>query len=41
MKAGGFARGAGHGATFQDNQKKYWHVSTMVVAVKNNFDGYT
>ena len=25
MKAGGFARGAGHGATFQDNQKKYWH----------------
>ncbi|MFN5376083.1 MAG: family 43 glycosylhydrolase [Chitinophagaceae bacterium] len=38
MKAGGFARGAGHGATFQDNQKKYWHVSTMVVAVKNNFE---
>ena len=38
LKAGGFARGAGHGATFQDNQKKYWHVSTMVVAVKNNFD---
>ena len=38
MKAGGFARGAGHGSTFQDNQKKYWHVSTMVVAVKNNFE---
>ncbi len=38
MKAGGFARGAGHGETFQDNQKKYWHVSTMVVAVKNNFE---
>jgi len=38
LKAGGFARGAGHGATFQDNQKKYWHVSTMVVAVKNNFE---
>ena len=38
MKAGGFARGAGHGATFQDNQKKYWHVSTMVVAIKNNFE---
>lgn len=38
MKAGGFARGAGHGATFQDNQKKYWHVSTMVVAQKNNFE---
>lgn len=38
LKAGGFARGAGHGSTFQDNQKKYWHVSTMVVAVKNNFE---
>ncbi len=38
FKPGGFARGAGHGATFQDNQKKYWHVSTMVIAVKNNFE---
>ncbi len=38
MKAGGFARGAGHGATFQDNQQKYWHVSTQVIAVKNNFE---
>ena len=37
-KAGGFSRGAGHGATFQDNQQKYWHVSTQVVAVKNNFE---
>ncbi|MFN5055958.1 MAG: discoidin domain-containing protein [Bacteroidota bacterium] len=38
IKAGGFSRGAGHGATFQDNQGKYWHVSTQVVAVKNNFE---
>lgn len=38
IKAGGFARGAGHGATFQDNQKKYWHVSTIAIAVKNNFE---
>ena len=38
FKPGGFARGAGHGATFQDNQGNYWHVSTMVVAVKNNFE---
>ncbi len=38
IKAGGFSRGAGHGATFQDNQQKYWHVSTQVVAVKNNFE---
>lgn len=38
LKAGGFSRGAGHGATFQDNQGKYWHVSTQVVGVKNNFE---
>jgi xylan 1,4-beta-xylosidase len=37
-KAGGFARGAGHGATFQDNWENYWHVSTMVIATKNNFE---
>lgn len=28
FKPGGFSRGAGHGATFQDNQQNYWHVST-------------
>jgi beta-xylosidase len=38
IKAGGFARGAGHGATFQDNQQKYWHVSTIAIGVKNNFE---
>jgi len=38
MKLGGFARGAGHGATFQDNQKNYWHVSTIMLSVKNNFE---
>jgi hypothetical protein len=38
FKAGGFARGAGHGATFQAPDGKYWHVSTMVVGVKNNFE---
>jgi xylan 1,4-beta-xylosidase len=37
-KAGGFARGAGHGATFQDNWKNYWHVSTISISVKNNFE---
>lgn len=37
-KAGGFARGAGHGATFQDNNKNYWHVSTISISVKNNFE---
>ena len=38
FKLGGFARGAGHGATFQDNYNNYWHVSTMVLSVKNNFE---
>ena len=37
-KPGGFARGAGHGATFQDNWKNYWHVATTVISVKNNFE---
>ncbi|MEK7198689.1 MAG: discoidin domain-containing protein, partial [Bacteroidota bacterium] len=38
FKPGGFARGAGHGATYQDLFKQWWHVSTIVVAVKNNFE---
>jgi hypothetical protein len=38
FKPGGFARGAGHGATFQDNWKNYWHVSTIAISVKNNFE---
>ncbi|HEX7905748.1 MAG TPA: family 43 glycosylhydrolase [Chitinophagaceae bacterium] len=38
MKLGGFVRGAGHGATFQDNYKNYWHVSTTVISVKNTFE---
>lgn len=37
-KPGGFARGAGHGSTFQDKWNNYWHVSTMVISVKNNFE---
>ena len=37
-KPGGFARGAGHGATFQDKGNHYWHVSTTVLSVKNNFE---
>ena len=37
-KLGGFIRGAGHGATFQDVYNNYWHVSTMVVSVKNTFE---
>ena len=38
FKPGGFARGAGHGSTFTDNNKNYWHVSTISIAVKNNFE---
>jgi len=37
-KPGGFARGAGHGATFQDNWQNFWHVSTITIAVKNSFE---
>jgi hypothetical protein len=37
-KPGGFARGAGHGATYQDLYGKWWHVSTIVIGVKNNFE---
>lgn len=37
-KPGGFARGAGHGSTFRDNWNNYWHVSTIAISVKNNFE---
>ncbi len=37
-KPGGFARGAGHGATFQDKYGNWRHVSTIVIGVKNNFE---
>lgn len=38
IKLGGFVRGAGHGATFQDKFDNYWHVSTTVLSVKNTFE---
>jgi len=37
-KPGGFIRGAGHGATYRDVYGNYWHVSSMVIGVKNNFE---
>jgi hypothetical protein len=37
-KPGGFARGAGHGATFQDRLGNWWHVATIPISVKNNFE---
>ena len=38
MKLGGYVRGAGHGTTFEDNDKNFWHISTTVVSVKNTFE---
>ena len=38
MKLGGYVRGAGHGATFEDNDGQFWHLSTTVVSVKNTFE---
>ncbi len=37
-KPGGFANGAGHGSTFRDHWGNYWHVSTIAISVKNNFE---
>lgn len=37
-KPSGFAKGAGHGATFQDNNGNWWHTSTIVLGQKNNFE---
>lgn len=37
-KPGGFIRGAGHGATFQDNFENWWHITTGIISLKNNFE---
>ncbi|WP_108423089.1 discoidin domain-containing protein [Flagellimonas amoyensis] len=37
-KPGGFARGAGHGATYQDTYGNWWHVSTIILNQKNSFE---
>ena len=38
LKPGGFARGAGHGATFEGQYGNWWHVSTITIASKNSFE---
>lgn len=38
LKPGGFARGAGHGSTFADRHGNWWHVGTIAISVKNNFE---
>lgn len=37
-KPGGFARGTGHGATFQARNGTWWYVGTTVIGVRNNFE---
>jgi xylan 1,4-beta-xylosidase len=37
-KPTGFITGAGHSATFADKQGRYWHVSTMRISVKHDFE---
>lgn len=37
-KPGGFAHGAGHGSTFRDIRGNWWHISTITISIKNNFE---
>src|ERR1035437_3566833 len=37
-KPTGFITGAGHSATFADKQGHYWHIATMVISVKRQFE---
>jgi hypothetical protein len=37
-KPGGFIDGAGHSSTFQDKYGNYWHVSSMSISVRHNFE---
>lgn len=37
-KPAGFIGGAGHGSTFKDKYGNYWHMSSMSISVKNNFE---
>ncbi|GHV65219.1 endo-1,4-beta-xylanase [Bacteroidia bacterium] len=38
FKPGGFIAGAGHGHTFQDKYGNYWHVATMRISIRHNFE---
>ncbi len=37
-KPAGFAGGAGHGSTFQDNYGNYWHIATMSISIRHMFE---
>jgi xylan 1,4-beta-xylosidase len=38
FKPTGFARGAGHSSTFKDAKGNYWHISTITVSVRHEFE---
>ncbi len=37
-KPEGFAAGAGHGSTFTDQYGNYWHIGTITISQKHNFE---
>ena len=37
-RPGGFITGAGHGSTMQDNYGNWWHVASMRISLKYNFE---
>ncbi len=37
-KPEGFIAGAGHGSTFKDKYGNYWHLATMTISVKHQFE---
>jgi len=38
IKPAGFAAGAGHSTTFQDQQGRYWRISSMTISVRHKFE---
>ncbi len=38
QKTTGFLPGAGHGATYADKEGHYWHIATMRISVKHDFE---
>jgi len=38
FKPTGFARGAGHSSTFKDLSGNYWHIATIAISVRHQFE---
>jgi xylan 1,4-beta-xylosidase len=38
FKPTGFISGAGHSCTFMDKDSNYWHIATMTISVKHDFE---